>query len=254
MSVGDQAILFATTFVAGLLNATVGGGGLLQIPMLMLILPRAPVAALVGTVKLLGFPGLCGACATYVRKLEPAWPLILRAALAEFPCAIIGARIATHLDPHVARPIVLAVLAAMAIWVFVQPHFGEEAGARPLRLTGPVPVLMGAGVGLYEGFLGSGSGTILIVLFVGVSGLTLVGASVASALVTLAGVTAAMLTYLASGSVLLSLALKMMVFNVAGALLGARLVVLKNNVLLRRLLGLSLILLIVKLGWDLLAS
>ncbi len=253
VTIGDQAILFATTFVAGLLNATVGGGGLLQIPMLMLILPRAPMAALVGTVKVLGFPGLFGACTTYVRKLEPAWPLILRAALAEFPCAIIGARIATRLDPAIARPIVLVVLAAMAIWVFVQPHFGEGRAARPLRLTGPLPVLMGAGVGLYEGFLGSGSGTILIVLFVGVSGLTLVGASVASALVTLAGVTAAMLTFLLAGSVLLSLALKMMVFNIAGALLGARLVMLQNNVLLRRLLALSLAMLILKLARDMLA-
>jgi hypothetical protein len=249
VSAVDQALLFVTTFVAGLLNVTVGGGGLLQIPVLMLLLPRTPVAVLVGTVKLLGFPGLAAASATYVRKLEPAWPLILRAALAEIPFAIAGARIATLLNPAIARPIVLAVLTIMAAYVLFRPHFGEGAVRIP-RLTGPTPFIIGAALGLYEGFLGSGSGTILIVLFVGVSGLTLVGASVASALVTLAGVAAAMITFLFAGSVLVGLALKMMVFNVAGALIGARLVMLKNNVLLRRLLGTALVLLIARLVWD----
>ena len=250
VTLADDVLLYATTFAAGLLNATVGGGGLLQIPMLMLLFPGTPLAVLIGTAKLAGFPGLTGASITFTRRLKPAWPLILRAALAEIPFAVLGASIATMLDPRYARPIILALLAAMSVHVLASRGFGQSRPDRPQRLTGPLPWIMGAALGLYEGFLGSGSGTILIVLFVTVLGLDLVGASVASAMVTLAGVAAAVVTFLAAGSVLFVVALKMAVFNTAGSLVGARLVTLKGNTLLRRMLGLVLLALIVKLTWD----
>ena len=247
MSALDQALLFATTFVAGLLNATVGGGGLLQLPMLMLLVPAAPLASLIGTTKLVGWPGLVGATATYSRKLKPKWPLILRAALMEVPFAVIGARVATLLNPAYARPIIIAILAIMALYVLLTPAFGERVTG-PERLAGPLPWVTGAGIGFYEGFLGSGSGTMLIVVFVTLCRVEIIDAAVASAFVTLAGVTAAMITFVLAKSVLVVLALKMMVFNVAGSLLGARLVMLKGNTLLRRMLGAVLLLLIVKMA------
>jgi uncharacterized membrane protein YfcA len=142
------------------------------------------------------------------------------------------------------------MLTAMSAHVLLQPRFGQTAGTRPLRLTGYQPYLAGATIGLYEGFLGSGSGSILIVLFVMVNGLDLVGASVASTMVTLAGVTAAVAAFLAAGSVLVALALKMAVFNLAGALIGARLVMLRDNTLLKRMLGAMLVILLAKLTWD----
>ena len=253
MSWQAEALLYVTTFVAGFLNATVGGGGLLQIPVLMLVLPSAPLAHLIGTAKVAGFPGLGGAAWVYTRRLKPAWPLITRAGLAEIPFAVLGALLATKLSPDWVRPIILVVLSVMAVHVLVQPKFGE---ARPggQRLTGPLPWLVGAGIGLYEGFLGSGSGSILIVIFVTACGLDLVGAAVASAMVTLAGVAAAVITFVAAGSVLFPLALKLIVFNVAGALLGARQVTLSGNVLLRRLLGVVLLVLIARLSWDMFST
>jgi uncharacterized membrane protein YfcA len=247
-----EVLLYVTTFISGFLNATVGGGGMLQIPMMMLALPATPLAMLIGTSKLAGLPGLTGAGIHFTRKLKPEWPLILRAGLAEIPFAILGASVATRLNPAYARPIILAMLAAMTAHVWLQPRFGEAQAGKPKKLTGPVPWVSGALVGLYEGFLGSGSGSILIVLFVTVCGLDLVGASVASAMVTLAGVAAAVVTFLARKSVLIPLALHMAAFNVVGSLLGARVVTLRGNAVLRRMLGIVLLLLIAKLGWDML--
>jgi uncharacterized membrane protein YfcA len=252
LSATELVLLYATTFIAGLLNATVGGGGLLQIPVLMLLLPTTPVATLLGTAKLAGWPGLVGASGIFARRLKPAYPLIVRAGLAEIPFAILGAHIATRLNPAVARPIILAMLAVMSAHVLLRPRFGEQATGRPLKLTGLTPWVIGAVIGLYEGFLGSGSGSILIVLFVTMSGLDIVGASVASTMVTLAGVTAAVIAFTAAGSVMIALALKMAVFNLAGALIGTRLVMLKDNVLLKRMLGVMLVVLLAKLGWDML--
>ena len=246
----DEILLYVTTFVAGLLNATVGSGGLLQVPMLMLVLPSEHLATILGTAKLAGLPGLGAGTATFARRLKPAWPLIIRAGLAEIPFAIVGAHLATRLNPAFARPMALAIIVAMSAFVLFQPDFGETAAPRTQRLRGWTPWAIGAVIGLYEGFFGSGSGTILIVLFVWVNGLDLVGASVASAFVTMAGVFAAAVTYLAADAVLVPLALRMAVFNVAGALIGAHFITLKGSRGLRRLLIAVLVLLITKLAWD----
>lgn len=250
LSILDQLILFSATFLAGLLNATVGGGGLLQVPVMLLLFPNVGIPTILGTTKLAGLPGLIGASATFARRLKPAWPLIIRAGIAEVPFAILGARIATWLNPALARPIILVMLVAMSAYVLFQPRFGQDGVQRELRLTGLLPWVIGATIGLYEGFLGSGSGSILIVLFVLVNGLDLVGASVASTMVTLAGVIAAVVTFVSAGHVMLALALKMAAFNVVGALLGARLVMLKDNTLLKRMLGVMLLILLAKLGYD----
>ena len=87
-------------------------------------------------------------------------------------------------------------------------------------------------------------------LFVLWSGLDLVGASVASVLVTLPGVIAAVATFVAEGAVMPVLALKMAAFNVVGSLVGARLVMLQENRLLKRMLGAILVVLLAKLSWD----
>ena len=247
-------LIFGATFAAGFLNATVGGGGLLQVPVLMLAFPAAPLPAILGTAKMAGVPGLGAAVTQYVRKLQLAWPLIIRVSLAEIPFAILGARVAVVLDPALARPIVLFMLIAMTLHTIFQPRFGEHASGRPLRLTGPVPWIIGIVVGFYEGFFGSGSGVVLIVVFVSVCGLDLVGASIASATVTLVGAFAALLTFLIAGSVILPLALYMALFNIAGSLVGARVVTLRGNVVLKRLLGITMLAIIVKLLWDTLSA
>lgn len=250
LSVNDHVLLYVTTLITGFLNATVGGGGLLQIPMLMLVLPQTPLPALIGTAKVAGFPGLVGAVITFARKLKPAWPLILRASATAVPCAVLGASLATRLDPAWARPIILTVLTLMAAQVLLHRGFGERAPGPPRWLTGPMPWIAGALIGLYEGFLGSGSGTILIVLFVTMNGLDMVGASVASAMITCAGVAAAVVTFAAARSVVMPLAVQMAAFNIVGSLLGARVVTFKGNVVLRRMLGVVLLLLIARIAWD----
>lgn len=246
----DTLTIFVVTFLAGLLNATVGGGGLLQVPTLMLLVPSATLPQVLGTAKLAGVPGLGVVVGQYSRTLRPAWPLILRVASAEIPFAVAGARVAVLLDPALARPIVLVLLTAMALHVLLQPRFGEHAPERRQRLTGWLPWAIGAVIGFYEGFFGAGSGTILIILFVSWCGLDLVAASVASAAVTFAGAAAALIYFLIDGAVLLPLGLYMIGFNLLGGLVGARLITMKGNAVIRRMLGIVLLALIAKLAFD----
>jgi uncharacterized membrane protein YfcA len=246
----DYVIIYATTFASGFLNASVGGGGLLQIPTLLLVLPNTPLPALLGTAKLAGVPGLGGALYTYRRRVRELWPLIVRASAAEIPTSVLGARVATVLSPSLARPIVLVMLTLMSLHVLLRRRFGEETEGRVPRLTGAAPWIIGAVIGFYEGFFGAGSGTVLIVLFGAFCGLDLAGASIASAAVTFAGAGAALVYFTAVGSVLLPLGLSMIVFNVVGAQVGARFITLRGNTVIRRALGVVLLALIARLLFD----
>jgi uncharacterized membrane protein YfcA len=250
VTTADYVLIYGTTFLSGFLNASVGGGGLLQIPILMLVLPAVPLPTLLGTAKLAGVPGLGSALFTYRRRLPELWPLVVRASVTSIPASVLGARVATVLSPSLARPIILVLLTLMALHVLVRPRFGEQTPGRIPRLAGATPLIVGAIIGLYEGFFGAGSGTILIVAFVTLCGLDLTGGSIASAAVTFAGAGAALVYFAAVGSVLLPLGLAMIVFNIAGAQLGARFITLRGNAIIRRALGVVLLVLIVRLLVD----
>lgn len=249
LSLPDYILLFATTFAAGFLNATVGGGGLVQVPVLMLVLPHIPIATIIGTAKLAGVPGLVGAVGTYMRRFQPAWPRIRQVSYTAVPSAIAGAAVATRLDPAWARPIILVLLVAMTAHVLLQSRFGEAATA-PSRHGTTLALGVGAAFGFYEGFFGAGSSSILLVFFVVFLGLDMVGAAIASAIVTLIGAGVALVYFLAAGRALIPLGVAMAGFNIAGALAGTRFVSLKGNVLLRRMLAVVLVLLVAKLAWD----
>ncbi|MFM1846672.1 MAG: hypothetical protein RL417_146, partial [Pseudomonadota bacterium] len=66
-------------FSAGLIDAIVGGGGLIQLPALLLLLPEAPVVALLGTNKLSSIAGTFSALMTYARRIVLPWRLLIPA-------------------------------------------------------------------------------------------------------------------------------------------------------------------------------
>ncbi|WP_211253379.1 TSUP family transporter, partial [Glycomyces tenuis] len=74
------ALLVAAALFAGWIDAVVGGGGLVQLPALMVAFPHAPAALLLGTNKLASICGTSISALTYARtiKLEHRllWPTV----------------------------------------------------------------------------------------------------------------------------------------------------------------------------------
>jgi len=66
----DISILFAFAFCAGMVDAVVGGGGLIQIPALINAFPNVPVATVFGTNKLASICGTSVAARTYIGKVQ----------------------------------------------------------------------------------------------------------------------------------------------------------------------------------------
>lgn len=238
-------------FVAGLVDAVAGGGGLIQLPALLVLFPDAPVPSLLGTNKVASFSGTFAALARYVRARVPIpWASVGPAAAAAFVGSFTGARLASHLPSEWMRPVVITLLAGVAAFTFFNRDFGATARAPRVAHVGWA-VALGAGLGLYDGFFGPGTGSFLLFGFVALLGLDFLGASASSKVVNLATNIAAILAFAWAGQVRWDLALPMAVCNVAGSQVGSRLALLKGAPFVRRLFLGVVVLLLGRMTWEL---
>jgi len=117
-------LLSASSLLAGFIDAVVGGGGLIQIPAMLILLPGAPVATILGTNKFASFAGTTIAVQRYARHVAIDWATVLPAALTAFVFSFLGSRTVTLLQTEFMRPIVLVLLVLVAIYVFFVKDLG----------------------------------------------------------------------------------------------------------------------------------
>ncbi|GGY19106.1 sulfite exporter TauE/SafE family protein [Paludibacterium paludis] len=239
------------SFLAGLIDAAVGGGGLIQIPALFTTLPREVPATLLGTNKFASAWGTLFATRSYLARVKVDWALILPAAASALVMAFAGAAVVSKVPTGWIRPFVLCTLIVIAVYTFRRKDFGSlhkpvVVGRRQQALA----LLLGGGIGFYDGLFGPGTGSFLIFLFVRVFGLDFLHASASAKVVNLATNIAALSFFVPAGRVLYGYAAMMACCNIAGSMVGTRLAVKGGARLIRWLFLCLTIVLIVKLAHD----
>lgn len=243
--------LFA--YAAGLVDAAVGGGGLIQLPALLNLLPTAPPATLYGTNKVAAVCGTAFAARSFIRKVRIPWRLVLPAAASAFVFSFVGAATVARIPPDLIRPLVLVLLIVMAIYTFWKKDFGKlHKPARVGRRESILAVLLGGAIGFYDGLFGPGTGSFLIFLFIRFFALDFVHASASAKVVNIATNVAALVFFIPTGHVLYLAAIPMAACNVLGAISGTWLAVHKGAGFVRILFLVLLSVLIAKLGHDVL--
>ena len=247
------AMLCGFAFCAGLIDAAVGGGGLIQIPALFNLLPGVPSATLLGSNKLASACGTSLAARTFIGRVRVPWGLVLPAAISAFAMAFLGAAAVSSVPQTLMRPLVLVLIVVMTIYTFRKKDFGQLARPRAVGTRERLlSVLIGGGIGFYDGLFGPGTGSFLIFLFVRCFAFDFLQASAASKFVNLATNIAALSFFVPAGKVLYGVALPMAACNMLGAVAGSRLAMRHGTGFVRGLFLGLLVLLIVKLGYDML--
>jgi uncharacterized membrane protein YfcA len=228
------ALLCVFGFLAGFIDAVVGGGGLIQLPAVLVLLPGVPLPTLLGTNKFSAFCGTSIAVQRYARHVSIDWHAVGPAVLAAGVFSFIGARAVTLLNPALLRPLVLVLLIAVAIYVF----FVKELGLihRPKHAPHKARWLaigMGAAIGFYDGFFGPGTGSFLIFAFVGIFGFDFLSASASAKAVNWSTNLAALIYFTTHGNVLYGVGVAMAASNVLGATLGSHLAIAKGSKFVR---------------------
>ena len=245
--------LFILAFLAGFIDSIVGGGGLIQLPALLIFLPQFPVATVFGTNKLVSIAGTGMATIQYSRHIKIPWRTALITAAAAFCCSFLGARVVSALNPQALRPIIIVLLIAIAFYIFTKKDFGDTAEVTiQLKRAQQIGLGLTAGavIGFYDGFLGPGTGSFLIFAFITLFGYDFISASASAKVVNFATNLAALIFFFLNGNILFQIALPMAIFNIIGALVGTRLAILKGSRFIRVLFLLVVAGVILKLVSD----
>lgn len=240
--------LLLAAFGAGMMDAAIGGGGLISIPALFSVLPAESPAALMGTNKWSASQGTLLACWRYGRRIPLNWSLLLPVAALAFAGSYLGARSLDLLPVDWIRPMVILLLTLMWIYIALRPGFGLQDRQRPLvRRDGYLGVMIGALIGFYDGFFGPGTGSFLIFLFIRVLHFDFLRASASAKVVNLATNLAALVFFIPQGVVLWQYALPMGICSLLGAWVGSRLALRGGNRWLRPVFLSMVALLLVRL-------
>ena len=254
VSVGVFALLGLAAFCSGYVDAVVGGGGLIQVPSLLMAFPQHGPASLFGTNKLASIVGTTSAAVQYARRVAVPWKLALPGALAAMVGAWFGARAVSYLDPAVIRPLVLGLLIAVAIYTFAKKDFGTQKGlahydARHVAWV----VVIALVVGFYDGFFGPGTGSFFIFLLARFLHMDFLGASVTAKILNVATNLAAIAYFSLNVTVLWWVGLWMALCNLSGAVIGSRMAIHHGAQFVRKMFLGVVSVLIVKMSYDLLA-
>lgn len=255
VELADLLLLCLFALLAGTVDAVVGGGGLIQLPALLVVLPQASVVSLLGTNKLASIVGTSSAAVTYLRRTPVDRRTAATMAAAAFGGSAGGALLATQMRSEVLEPVVLVVLVAVFVYTLRRPSLGEIERLRlgPRAQRG-VALGGGAVIGFYDGIAGPGTGSFLVFLLVGTIGLSFLHASATAKVVNTATNLAALGLFAWGGHVLWLLGVAMAASNLVGAQIGARLALRHGSVLVRRVFLVVVSALILRLAYDLVAG
>lgn len=250
----DLILLLLAALFAGFVDAVAGGGGLIQVPALLVALPGESPATVFGTNKLASIFGTGNAALRYARRISLPWGIALPTAAAAFVFSFVGAAAVAWMPKDVVRPLVLGLLVLVMVYTVIKPQFGAVSGVRlesgRERRRG---FLAGAVLGFYDGFFGPGAGSFMIFAFVRFFRLDFLHASSAAKVVNFATNAAALAYFVPSGHVLWKVGLAMALFNIAGAQLGARLALRHGSGFVRWVFVAVASILIARLGYDIFA-
>lgn len=244
--------LLTAAAMAGWVDAVVGGGGLLLLPALLVAAPGLPVATALGTNKLAAIFGTSTAAVTYARRTKVDWVVAGPSAGLAVLTAGVGAALAGAVPAGAYRPVVLVVLLAVAVFVVCRPRLGVVA--QPARRTrGRVVAAVavaGLGVAAYDGLIGPGTGTFLVLAFTALVGADFVHGSAMAKVVNAGTNLGALVVFGATGHVWWWLGAAMAVCNVAGAVVGARMALRRGSGFVRVVLLVVVSALVARLGYD----
>ena len=238
----------------GWVDAVSGGGGLLQLPSLLLVLPQGtPAVQALGTNKLSSIIGTSAAARTYAKQVNVDFKTALPMAGAAFAGAGCGSALATRLPEGIFRPLILVLLVAVWFWTLLRPAMGSSDA---LRWSGNrhrvIAALAGVGIGFYDGLIGPGTGSFLLIALVAGLGYSFLNASATAKIVNLGTNAASLIVFGITGNVLWLLGLLMGVCNLVGAITGARMAIARGSGFVR-VVFLSVVgLLIIRLAFDVL--
>ena len=241
--------LLAASFFAGFIDSIAGGGGLIQLPALLIGLPKSETAEVLGTNKLSAVFGTTTAAALYRKQIKPDPKILIAMGLPAFLGSAGGAVLASKIPTSSMRPMVLVLLIIVAVYTWFKPDLGKFENLRHLpKRRVQIAAIAGVVIGFYDGIFGPGTGSFLMLILVASLGYAFITASAIAKVVNVATNVGAITVFGINGAVLWQIGIILGLANITGAVIGARLAIKGGSTLVRKVFLLVTVALIVKVG------
>lgn len=248
-------LMCCAALLAGFVDSIVGGGGLVQVPALFILYPHFEIPRIIGTNRFSSFMGTAVAGYQYSKKVEIPWRTVIYAGIGAGIMAFLGAKISDIVDEKILKPVILILMTAIAIYTFKKKDLGQEEMLKFQLAKVPFYGLMiGSSAGFYNGFVGPGTGSLLVFGFVSVIGYGFLKASAISKIVNVIADVASLGFFITQGYVQFEIAIPMMLCNMTGSYFGSKMAILKGNEFVRNFFLVVISALILRFGWDVISK
>jgi uncharacterized membrane protein YfcA len=244
-------VIVLCAFVAGFIDAVVGGGGLIQLPILLISFPNLPIPTLFGTTKIASLSGTSMAAYHFAKRIKFNYKLLFITAICAAIASFSGARVVSIINPNTLKPLILAILIFIALYTFLKKDLGAT---KTKNLTVNRQYLYGALIGLvvgfYDGFFGPGTGSFLVLGFVVIMGFEFVQASAYSKVINCVTNFSALIIFIRQGNYMMELSVLMAIANIIGNIVGAKMAIKRGNSFVRIIFLVIVSIMIIRYGYD----
>ena len=249
VTIATALFLLAASFFAGFIDSIAGGGGLIQLPALLIGLPKSETAEVLGTNKLSAVFGTTTAAALYRKQIKPDPKVLIAMGVPAFVGSAGGAVLASKIPTSSMRPMVLVLLIVVAIYTWFKPDLGKFENLRHLpKRRVQIAAFAGVVIGFYDGIFGPGTGSFLMLILVASLGYAFITASAIAKVVNVATNVGAIMVFGINGAVIWQIGIILGIANISGAVIGARLAIKGGSTLVRKVFLIVTVALIVKVG------
>jgi len=244
-------LMCCAALLAGFVDSIVGGGGLVQVPALFILYPHFEIPRIIGTNRFSSFMGTAVAGYQYAKKVEIPWRTVIYAGIGAGIMAFLGAKISDIVDEKILKPVILVLMTVIAIYTFTKKDLGQDEKLKfELAKVPFYGLVIGSSAGFYNGFVGPGTGSLLVFGFVSIIGYGFLKASAISKIVNVIADVSSLGFFITQGYVQFEIAIPMMLCNMTGSYFGSKMAILKGNKFVRNFFLVVIFALILRFGWD----
>lgn len=247
-------VICPIVFFGGFVDSIAGGGGIITIPAYMMV--GFPTRLAMGTNKLVASSGAVMASYKYIKNGSVDFKLAGFSIAGALIGGSVGSKLTLIIPDDILKIIVLVALPIVAAFVLLRKDFGQKPTPKELSFKTQSLISSGIGLimGLYDGLVGPGTGTFMLIAFTGFLGLDLLTSASCAKVSNLASNLTALAVYIINGHVEYAIAIPAAMCQIAGSYIGSRYAIKGGSANVRKVMLVVMVLIFVKLGYDFFAG
>ena len=252
MDIDIWLIVLATlgSFLAGFIDAVIGGGGLIQVPILLILFPQFPHTSIIATNRMSSIAGTLVAARQYIKKIKINYGFIAIAGVLSGIASYMGTFVMKAIPNETFKTILFVIIGLLTLYTVLRKSMGLVDVSEKNKHKHVIFAFIGIVLGLYNGVIGPGTGTLLVFALVQFIGFNFLMSSAYAKLINAISDGSSLIAFLMQGAVVFTVAIPMLIANMCGAYLGSRMAIQNGNKFIRVFFIIVMVLLLGKLAFD----